>query len=98
MSYVIKNCIDHSKLGSGTVKTGVIMPMGEAMRAPRNIQLVRVGLVISVDWEHGTGVDHIVKAPATLPRLKQVIIVLINTDLKKRVLYFAYSVPLCICR
>ncbi len=94
----LKTAPNHSKLVSGTVKTGVIMLMGEAMRAHRNIDLVRVGLVISVDWEQETGLDHIVKAPATLPRLKQVIMVLINTDLKKRVLYFAYSVPLCVCR
>ncbi len=42
------------------------------MRASRNIQLGRVGLVMSVVWELGTGMDkdHIVSAPVTLQVLK----------------------------
>ncbi len=41
--------------------------MAEAVRASINTQLVRVGLVISVDLEHGTGMDHMKSAPATHP-------------------------------
>jgi hypothetical protein len=37
----------------------------KAMGASINIQLVRVWLVISVDWENGTGMDHIVSATTT---------------------------------
>jgi hypothetical protein len=43
------------------------------MRASINIQLVRVGLVISVDQEHETWMDHILSAPVTLLSLKKVI-------------------------
>jgi hypothetical protein len=32
-----------------------------------NIHLARVGLVISVNREHGTGMEHIEPAPATHP-------------------------------
>jgi hypothetical protein len=32
-----------------------------------NIQLGNVGLVISIDPKYGTGMDHIMLAPATLP-------------------------------
>jgi hypothetical protein len=39
----------------------------EAVRASMNIWLIRVGLLISVVQEHGTGRDHIVSAPATHP-------------------------------
>jgi hypothetical protein len=35
----------------------------ETMKASINIQLVRIGLVISVDWEPGTGVVHIAPSP-----------------------------------
>ncbi len=31
----------------------------EAVKASINIQVVRIGLVISVDWEHETRMDHI---------------------------------------
>ncbi len=34
----------------------------EARKASINIQLVRNGLVIPVDCEHGTGMEHIVSA------------------------------------
>ncbi len=37
------------------------------MKASINIQLVRIGLVMSVDWEHGTGMDNIAPAPTTYP-------------------------------
>jgi hypothetical protein len=38
-------------------------PCKEAVKASINIQLMRIGLVISVDWEHGTGMDHIAPSP-----------------------------------
>jgi hypothetical protein len=47
-----------------------VFPWGEAMRASITIRLVRAGLVISVEREHGTETDHIVSTPATLPWTK----------------------------
>jgi hypothetical protein len=35
----------------------------EVVKASINIQMVRIGLVISVDWEQGTGMDYIAPAP-----------------------------------
>jgi hypothetical protein len=35
----------------------------EAVKASINIQVVRIRLVISVDWEHETRMDHIAPAP-----------------------------------
>jgi hypothetical protein len=32
-----------------------------------NIQLVSIGLVRSVDWEQGSGMDHILPVPTTYP-------------------------------
>jgi hypothetical protein len=40
--------------------------MGESSEGFLNTQLVRIKLVILVDWEHDTAMDHIVSAPATL--------------------------------
>ncbi len=40
------------------------------MKVSLDIGLVRNGLVISVDWEHGTGMDH--TAPATSTPVTQV--------------------------
>jgi hypothetical protein len=37
----------------------------EAVRASLNIWLVRVGVAISVDQKHGTGMDNVGSAPAT---------------------------------
>jgi hypothetical protein len=37
------------------------------VKAFRNIQLVRIGLVILVDWEHETGINHIAPVPTTYP-------------------------------
>jgi hypothetical protein len=48
-SCVIKNCIEPFKTGIWDSPDRGNIPMGEAMRAPRNIHLMRVGLVISVD-------------------------------------------------
>jgi hypothetical protein len=42
----------------------------EVVRVTINIELVRVGLVISVDQEHGTGVNHIVSVAATNPGIQ----------------------------
>jgi hypothetical protein len=42
----------------------------EMVKASIKIWLVRIGrigLVISVDWEHGTRIDHIAPAPTTYP-------------------------------
>jgi hypothetical protein len=44
-------------------------PWEETVKASINIRLVRIGLVISVDWEHGTGMDHIAPAPTTYPMI-----------------------------
>jgi hypothetical protein len=54
------------------------------MRGSINIWLVRVGIVVSVDREHGTGVDHITSALAT-HSVTQVdyVAVLINADYKE---------------
>jgi hypothetical protein len=59
--------LSYSKLDSGAAKTGSHSHREEAVRAFINIQLVRVGLVISVDREHGIGIDHVVPAMATPP-------------------------------
>jgi hypothetical protein len=40
------------------------------VRVTINIELVRVGLVISIDREHGTGVNHIVSVAATNPGIQ----------------------------
>jgi hypothetical protein len=37
------------------------------VKASINTQLVRIGLVISLDWEHGTSMDHIAPAATTYP-------------------------------
>jgi hypothetical protein len=42
-------------------------PWEETVKASLNIQLVSIGLVKSVDWEHGTGMDHIAPASPTYP-------------------------------
>jgi hypothetical protein len=42
-------------------------PMRGSNRESINIQLVRVGLVISVDPEHETRMDHIMSSPASFP-------------------------------
>jgi hypothetical protein len=39
----------------------------ETVTASINIQLVRIGLVISVDWQHGTGMNHIAPASTACP-------------------------------
>jgi hypothetical protein len=39
----------------------------EVVKASINIQMVRIRLVISVDWEQGTGMDHIAPAPTAYP-------------------------------
>jgi hypothetical protein len=65
---MIKNCIEPE---SGETKTiwgnqnRVTFSWEKAVRASIIIWLVRVGLVISVDREHGTGMDHIASAPAS---------------------------------
>ncbi len=73
MSYVIKNCIEPFKIGTWDSQDRAIFLWGGEMRMSINIQLVRVGLVISVDCEHGTGMDHILSALTTLPWLKLII-------------------------
>jgi hypothetical protein len=50
-------------------------PSKEAVKASINIQLVIIGPVVSVDWEHGTRMDHIASAPATHP-VTQVLLLL----------------------
>jgi hypothetical protein len=67
---VIKNCIEPFKLESGTAKTEQYSHGGEELRASINIQLVRIRLVLSVDLQHGTGMDHIVSTLASLPGIK----------------------------
>jgi hypothetical protein len=37
------------------------------VKASLNIQLVRIGLMISVDWEHVIGMGHIAPVPTTCP-------------------------------
>ncbi len=44
-------------LESGAAKAGRF-PWNETVKVSINIWLVRIGLVISVDWEHGTGMDY----------------------------------------
>jgi hypothetical protein len=45
-------------LGLGTFRAGQI-PMEEAVKASTNMQLMRAELLMSLDLEHGTGIDHI---------------------------------------
>ncbi len=61
---LIENCIKLFAIGIWAAKKGSF-PWEKAVRAPINTRLVRVGLVISVDREHGTWMDHIAYAPAT---------------------------------
>jgi hypothetical protein len=42
-------------------------PWEELVRASITIQLVNIGLVISVDLEHDTGIDNIAPSPTTFP-------------------------------
>ncbi len=42
-------------------------PWEEMVKVSVNIQLVRIGLVTSVDWEHGTTMDCITPAPTKYP-------------------------------
>jgi hypothetical protein len=71
----------------------VTFPWEEAMRGSINIWLVWVVLVVSVDREHGTGMDYIASASATHP-VTQVgyIAVLINADYKE----YCFSHDLCV--
>jgi hypothetical protein len=50
------------KLATQAKPTSAI-PMGRTVKASTNIQLVRIGLVISVDCEHGDRIDRLVPAP-----------------------------------
>ncbi len=72
-SYVINNCIEPFKIGIWDSQDRAIFLWGEEMRTSINIGLVRVGLMISVDREHGTGIDHILSSLTTLPWLKLII-------------------------
>jgi hypothetical protein len=49
------------------LQDGAVSHWDEVLKAFVNIQLVRIELVISVDQEHGTRIDHIVAAPPTHP-------------------------------
>jgi hypothetical protein len=40
-------------------------PWEEVARASINMKSARIGLVRSVNWDHGTRMDHIVPAPTT---------------------------------
>jgi hypothetical protein len=95
MSYVIKNCPEAFKTGFGDSQDQAIFPWGEALRASFNIQLVSVELVISVDQEHGTGIDHIVVCASYTP-VAQVgyIIVLVDADLKKNVSHIRFPLDI----
>ncbi len=53
------------KTGFWSGQTRVTFPLEEAVRASVNIQLVRVGLVISVDREYGNEIDHVTSALVT---------------------------------
>ncbi len=53
------------------------------MKVSVNIQLVRIGLVILVDREHGIGMDHIVSAPTQDP-MTQVICTTVLAMYKKK--------------
>jgi hypothetical protein len=63
---MIKNCIKAFKIEIWESQNGTTFPWEEAMRVSKNIGLVRVGLVISVDRGDGTGIDHIMSALAKL--------------------------------
>ncbi len=43
------------------------IPMRGNRDSDYNIQLVRIGLVSKVDWEHGSKVDNIASVPTTYP-------------------------------
>ncbi len=67
---MIKNCSEPFKTGIWDSQNGVKFLGEETIKASINIQLMRVGLVISVDQDYETWMDHIVSAPATLLWLK----------------------------
>jgi hypothetical protein len=80
-------------------------PIRGTVTASINIELVRIGLVRSVDWKLGTGIDHIAPAPTTYPMTQvgydtvfamykesehcQSINVCINNDTKGIILFFS---------
>ncbi len=43
------------------------LPWEEKAKVSRNIQLMRIGLVTSKDWEHGIRMDHTAPVPTTYP-------------------------------
>jgi hypothetical protein len=63
----LKNCNKPLRSGIWGVPSGVTFPWETAGRLSISILLGRVGLVISVDQEHGTGMDHITSTATTHP-------------------------------
>ncbi len=66
------------------------------MKASMNPQLVRIGLVLFVDCEHETGMDHIVSASAT-HHVTQVVYVAMHRYIMKKNQILLYVIPVYIC-
>jgi hypothetical protein len=68
----------------------------EAVKTSMNPQLVGIGLVISVDCDHETGVDHILSASAT-HHVTQVVYVAMHRYIMKKDKILLYVIPVYIC-
>jgi hypothetical protein len=79
--------------GTGTAgRGGGGFPWEEAVKVSLNIQLMRIELMISEDWEHGTKMDHIMSAPTTQP-VNQVG----NTAISCRIKIIKSTVTVIVC-
>ncbi len=68
------------------------IPVEGSSEASINIQLVRLGLVILVDQEHGTDMDHIASASAT-NHVTLVGYTTVFVNALKKEIWFPFSLP-----
>jgi hypothetical protein len=83
-------------LESGTAKPNNVVPMGRSVKVSTTIQLVRIGLVKSVDCEYGTRMDRFAFAPATRPAA-QVGIIVVHQYTTKKKLKYPHNISRYIC-
>jgi hypothetical protein len=93
--YDPENCntkVSHPNMKFGTAKPSGAIPMGRTVKASTNIQLVRIGLVISVDYEHGDRIDRLVPAPA-IRSVTQVGRIIVHRDAaKEEQIFLLYNI------
>jgi hypothetical protein len=83
-----------------TAKPSNVVPVERTVRTSTNVQLVRTGLIKSVDCKHGTRMDQIAPAPVTHPVAQVGIIVIHQYATKKKKLICPLNISmyiLCIC-